>query len=176
MSRHRLGRMAAILETAAFATAACAYLLPFLAPDPPYRYEALDGLNIFLGGFAALVLAPWPWGLIWFVAASSPLSAALIGLMYRRRRRWQEALVGVACAMAGLAGTAGAYAIDRSDPLAVGFYMAGAAFVVAACAAGYRLAMAVRLRKVGGYEPVVPPDETALSASQELLQRFRGDW
>ena len=163
-----------VLETACFVTAAFAYLLPFVAPDDVYTFRSLPGLVLFVDGFVVLGAAPWPSGLVLFAAFSGPLIAAIIGTVYRRRARWRQALVGLICAFAGLAGLVSAFAFDRAARWESGIYVAAGAFLLAGVVAAFRFVTAVRRRGDIDGRDRGKPDEPAQSAMQELLRRSRG--
>ncbi len=168
------GRIASVLERAAFATAAIAYLLPFFQPRVPLLGPVL-GLEVFFATFRALAVAPWPWGFLYFVAYGLPLMAALAGFFYRRSGNWRPALARLVLAVVGLVGLAVAYMGTSVGPWSVfgfGVYAAEAGFVVAALAAMFRLVTASNLGAAD--EPL--EDEPAPSAAQRLVRRSRGDW
>jgi len=141
-------RIAAVLETAGFATAGCAYLLPFLSPVLPPLDNAVIGLQVFFTALYALLSEPRPWGLITFAAYGAPLIAAIAALVLHRRPT-RPAPARLIFGLVGIAGLATAYAGSRGAPWAFGYWLAVGAFVVATVAAGYRFVTTLWFRDRG---------------------------
>ena len=141
-------RIAAVLETAGFATAGCAYLLPFLSPVLPPLDNAVIGLQVFFTALYALLSEPRPWGLITFAAYGAPLIAAIAAL-FLHRRPTRPAPARLIFGLVGIAGLATAYAGSRGAPWAFGYWLAVGAFVVATVAAGYRFVTTLWFRDRG---------------------------
>lgn len=153
----------------AFIAAILAHALPFLSPTPglhPINVES--GFSAFFVSFFVLTVAPQD---PYVEAFSLPLIAALVGLMFLRRRG-RLGLVGpIVCALVGSTALGSAYFFDPQAPWAYGYYTAEGCFLVATVGAGLRL---IFLRSQPVSDATVPNhDESAASASQELLSRYR---
>jgi hypothetical protein len=162
-----------VLVPAALTAAMLAHLLPFIVPGQgPYPVDLNTGLSAFGIGLITLTSEP---SVRFFLAFSLPLAAALIGLTYQRRPGWVGSLIPLICAIAGLTCLGSAYFWDKPEPLAYGYFVAEATFLLAAVASAVRL---IRLRRNHGMWDVKAetPFEPAASASQELLLRYRMNW
>ena len=153
------------LETIGFAVALLAYLLPFgTATTPTGSRFAIPGVEFFAAQLALLV---WPVGALFFGAYLLPALAAIAGLAFRSRIGRQAAVIRLSAALVGFAGLAAGYFwTDFGLDWTFGYYIALAAFVIAAVGAALRLAALVK----AGSE-AQPPPEPAWSASQELLRK-----
>jgi hypothetical protein len=153
------------LETTGFAVALVAYLLPFGTWTAPFGGRfAILGVEFFAAQLALLV---WPLGALFFGAYLLPALAAITGLAFRSRVGRRAALIRLGAALVGLAGLAAGYLwTEFGLDWTFGYYIALAAFVVAAAGAAMRL---TALLKVGS--EAQPPPEPAWSASQELLRK-----
>lgn len=149
--------------------ATLAYLLPFL----DYHLFSVLGFQLFLYAFPALTQEPsWSGDLYLFVILIVPPVSAVAGFFYRRKATWMNAVTGAVLAALGLVGLALGYFYSPRPPFAVGYYAAECGFLLATIAAALRL---IRLTRVGvAFETDAPDVESpAMSASQELLQRYR---
>jgi hypothetical protein len=164
-------RIAAVLETAGFVTAGCAYLLPFFSPVLPPLDNSAIGIQIFFAALYALPREPWPWGLIAVAAFGAPFTAAITALFLHGRPTGSASIASLMFGLVGFVGLATAYVGSPGAPWAFGYWLAVGAFVVASVAAGYRLITAVRFGTGAGIKPAT--DKPAPSASQELLRRYR---
>jgi hypothetical protein len=154
----------------ALIAAVIAHLFPFLNPMlGPYPSRGEAGISAFFGGFFMLTVAPSD---PYIEAFSLPLIAALVGLMFLRRRGRLGSVGPLVCAVVGSTALGSAYVIDPQAPWAYGYYTAEGCFLVATVAAGVRLLLVRRSPRVS--DAAVPKhDESAASASQELLSRYR---
>jgi hypothetical protein len=161
------------LVPAAFIAAMIAHLLPFIVPGQGlYPVDLNTGFSAFFIGFVVLTKAPLN---PFFEAFSLPLIAAFVGLIYQRRPGWSGSLAALICAVVGLTCLGSAYLWEKSEPLAYGYFVAEASFLIAAVASAVRL---IRLRRSRAMwdAKVEVRFEPAASASQELLSRYRKNW
>jgi hypothetical protein len=173
MGPRRLDRaISALVPTALIATIV-AYALPFIVSGHgQYPVDLDSGLSAFAIGLVVLTTAPLD---PFFEAFSLPLIAALVGLVYQRRRGWIGSLAPLVCSVVGLTLLGSAYFWDKQEHLAYGYFAAEASLLIAAVASAVRL---IRLRRNRAMwnakdEPRFMP---AASASQELLSRYRNNW
>lgn len=154
----------------AFIAAIVAHALPFLSPTPgihPINVES--GFSAFFVSFYALTVAPLD---PYVEAFSFPMIAAIVGLIFLRRRGRLGSIGPLVCALVGLTALGSAYFLDPQAPWAYGYYTAEGCFLIAAVAAAARLML---LRRTHGVPDAAVPHqvESAASASQELLSRYR---
>jgi hypothetical protein len=170
---HRWDRAINALVPAALIAAMIAHLFPFIvAGRGLYPIDLDSGLSAFLIGFVVLTKAPLD---PFFEAFSLPLIAAFVGLMYQRQPGWNGSLAPLVCSVVGLTCLGSAYFWEKQEPLAYGYFAAEASFLLAAVASAVRL---IRLRRNRAMwdAKVEAPFESAASASQELLSRYRKNW
>jgi hypothetical protein len=167
---HWWDRLINALVPAALIAAMIAHALPFLNPTPgihPFAVES--GFSAFFVGFLVLTVAPLD---PYFEAYSFPLIAAVVGLMFIRRRGRLGSAGPLVCALVGLTALGSAYVLDPQAPWAYGYFTAEGCFVIAAVAAAARLILLRRTHAVP--DAAVPHQvESAASGSQELLSRYR---
>jgi hypothetical protein len=151
-------------------TAIVAHASPFLSPTPgvhPINVES--GFSAYFASFYVLTVAPLdPYA----EAFSLPLIAALVGLMLLRRRGRLGSVGPLVSAFVGSTALGSAYFFNPQAHWAYGYYTAEGCFLVATVAAGVRL---IQLRRGGPVSDAraLKRDESAASASQELLSRYR---
>jgi hypothetical protein len=154
----------------AFIAAMVAHALPFFSPTPGVHLINVEsGFSAFFASFYALTVAPQD-PLV--EAFSLPLIAAFIGLMFLRRRGRLGSVGPLLCALVGSTALGSAYFFDPQAPWAYGYYTAEGCFVVATMAAGVRLIL-LRRSQPDSHVAASRRDESAASASQELLSRYR---
>lgn len=153
------------LETTGFVVALLSYLLPFgTATTVSGDRFAIPGISFFMAQLNFLV---WPSGALFFAAYLLPALAAIAGLAFRSRVGRGAALVRLAAALVGFAALAAGYFWSGFGlAWSFGYYIALAAFVIAAASAALRLIAVVNFGSEAQPEP-----EPAWSASQELLRK-----
>ena len=164
-------RIAAVLETAGFVTAGCAYLLPFFSPVVAPLDNSVIGLQLFFAALYALPWEPWPWGLLAVAVFGAPLTAAIAALFLHRRPGRPASIATLMLGLVGFVGLTTAYVGIPGAHWAFGYWLAVGASIVSSVAAGCRLITALWFGTGAEIEPAT--DEPAPSASQELLRRYR---
>jgi hypothetical protein len=161
------------LVPAALIAVMIAHAFPFIVPHPGlYPIDLNSGFSAFFIGFSVLTAAPSD---PFFEAFSLPLIAAFVGLMYERRPGWMGALAPLVCSVVGLTCLGSAYFWENPEPLAYGYLVAEASFLLAAVASAVRLIRLRRSRVIWDAK-VEESFGPAVSASQELLSRYRKIW
>jgi hypothetical protein len=154
----------------AFIAAMVAHALPFFSPTPGVHLINVEsGFSAFFVSFYAFTVAPLD---PYVEAFSLPLIAAFVGLMFLRRRGRLGSVGPLVCAFVGSTALGSAYFLDPQAPWAYGYFTAEGCFLVATVAAGVRL-MLLRGNLSVSDATVPRRDESAASASQELLSRYR---